>query len=106
MRRGLARALLVSSVLCAVVGGAAFTAAVPAVARAEEGWVAEFEATCARTQDAMALSSEELRALIVRCDALSPGLAKLDESRRKVYAKRLQQCRDLYDFVLKSRQPG
>ena len=72
-------------------------------ARAEDGWLSEFEAVCSRTQDAMTLTDDELRGLIVRCDALRPKIATLDESRRKVYSKRLQLCRDLYDFVLKSR---
>ena len=73
-------------------------------ASADEGWAAEFEAVCSKTQDAMALSSDELRALIARCEKLKPAVDALDESRRKVYAKRLQLCRDLYDFVLQTRQ--
>jgi len=82
---------------------------VPAVllqARAEDDWSAEFEAVCSRTQDAMGLTSDELRALVARCDRLAPRLAALDESRRKVYGKRLQQCRDLYEFVLRTREKG
>ena len=75
-------------------------------ARAEEDWGAEFESVCSRTQDAMTLSSDELRSLIARCDRLKPAIATLDESRRKVYAKRLKMCRDLYDFVLSSRDGG
>lgn len=79
--------------------------AVPAGARAEEGdWFAEFEAVCSRTQDAMSLSTDELRALLARCDRLKPRIDGLDPSRRKVYTRRLQLCRDLFRFVLDSRE--
>ena len=78
----------------------------PASARAEEDWFAEFEAVCSRTQDAMTISSEELRALVARCDRLKPRIEALDPPRRKVYARRLQQCRELYLFVLESRGPA
>jgi hypothetical protein len=67
-------------------------------------WKREFEEVCAKTQDAMALPLEELRGLVSRCDKLKPHIEKLDESQRKVYSRRLQVCRDLYQFVLESRQ--
>ena len=51
----------------------------------------------------MTLSTDELRALVARCDRLKPRVEALDPSRRKVYTRRLQQCRDLYRFVLESR---
>jgi hypothetical protein len=77
-----------------------------AAARADEDWFAEFEAVCARTQDAMTISDDELRSLVARCDRLRPKLEGLDPSRRKVWSRRLQQCRDLYQFVLDSRAKG
>ena len=78
--------------------------AAPAEARAEEDdWFAEFEAVCSRTQDAMSLSTDELRTLLARCERLKPRIDALDPSRRKVYTRRLQLCRDLYRFVLDSR---
>jgi len=77
------------------------------VARADdESWQDEFAAVCSRTQDAMALSDDELRDLVNRCDKLKPVLDKLDEPLRKVYTRRAQACRDLYQFVLDSRKPG
>jgi hypothetical protein len=75
-------------------------------ARAEEAWFVEFESICARTQDAMSLTSDELRALVSRCDRLKPQIEGLDPSRRKVYVKRLEQCRDLYQFALDTRGQG
>jgi hypothetical protein len=75
-------------------------------ASAEEDWRTEFDALCARTEDAMSLPGDELRVLLTRCDALAPRLRGLDESTRKVFSKRLQLCRDLFDFVFKSREKG
>jgi hypothetical protein len=78
----------------------------PARAQAPGDWKKEFEEICAKTQDAMALPMEELRSLIARCDRLKPQIEKLDESQRKVYGRRLQVCRDLYQFVIESREKG
>lgn len=81
-------------------------AAPPPAARADAdaGWRAEFEAICAKTQDAMALSGEELRRLVERADALLPALERLPETERKVFTRRLRACRDLYAFVLESKE--
>jgi len=78
----------------------------PRVARADESWKDEFAAVCSKTQDAMALTDDELRDLVNRCDKLKPVLDKLDEPLRKVYTRRAQTCRDLYQFVLDSRKTG
>ncbi|HEX9020856.1 MAG TPA: hypothetical protein VF903_06305 [Nitrospirota bacterium] len=73
-------------------------------AQAQDDWRSEFEALCARTQDSAGLPVEELKSLVERCDKLKPRIEKLEESQRKVYLKRLQMCRDLYAFVLESRE--
>ncbi len=44
----------------------------------EASWRAEFDAICGRTQDAMAIPTAELRALVERADALLPRLAALE----------------------------
>ena len=75
-------------------------------AAATQDWKKEFEEICAKTQDAMALPMEELKGLVSRCDKLKPRIEKLDESQRKVYSRRLQVCRDLYQFVIESREKG
>ncbi len=74
------------------------------VVSAQDDWKAEFESICARTQDAMTISKDELKQLINRCDDLRPRIEKLDETQRKVYLKRLQMCRDLFAFVLESQE--
>ncbi len=69
-----------------------------------QDWKTEFEAVCARTQDAAGMTPEELKDLVSRCDKLGPQIEKLDETQRKVYSKRLKMCRDLYAFVLESKE--
>ncbi len=70
------------------------------IASAEETWKKEFDDICAKTDDPMGLSAEQLRGLIGRCDTLERMIEGLDESTRKVYLKRLNMCRDLYRYVL------
>lgn len=99
---------LAGAALAAGVGdaGAVARGGLVARARADEAWAAEFEAVCSRTQDAMTIPSDELRSLIRRADALRRQIEALDETRRKVYGRRLKVCRDLYAFVLGSREGG
>ena len=78
--------------------------ALTGIAYAEGGWRTEFDDLCSKTQDAMVLTPEELRKLVERCDRLKPSLETLEESQRKVYTKRLQSCRDLYYFVIESKE--
>jgi hypothetical protein len=68
-----------------------------------EPWLQEFDQVCGKTQDAMSLTVDELKSLVMRCDALEPKIEKLDETRRKVYQRRLKQCRGLYAYVLESK---
>ena len=74
------------------------------LAFAQEDWRKEFDDVCSKTQDAMVIPSNELKNLVDRCDRLKPRVEKLDESQRKVYLKRLQLCRDLFFFVLETRE--
>jgi len=76
------------------------------VALAAPAWRAEFDEICAKTQDAMALSDEELRGLVARSDKLLLELERLEPTQRKVFLKRLEGCRNLYQFVLDTRARG
>jgi len=73
-------------------------------AHAQESWRKEFEDICSKTQDVIGFSAEELRSLVARCDALKPLIEKLDEPERKVTLRRLQMCRDLYAYVLETKE--
>lgn len=71
---------------------------------AQDDWKTEFETVCAKTQDPDALSDDELKSLVERCDRLKPHIEKLEETQRKVYLKRLQMCRNLFAFILETRE--
>ena len=75
----------------------------PSAAIAEDDWKNEFEDICSKTQDSMSFTVDELKGLLDRSDALKLRIEKLDETRRKVYLKRLQMCRDLLLFVIESK---
>ena len=77
---------------------------VSSVQAAEEAWVQDFNDICAKTPDSMSLSREELQSLIARCEKLKPTIEGLEETRRKVYRKRLEMCKNLLVFVLESKQ--
>lgn len=72
--------------------------------RCEESWRTGFDDACAKTTDAMALSINELKSLIEKCEQLQKVIESQDETVRKVYLKRLQMCRNLYAFVLEAKR--
>ena len=71
---------------------------------AQQDWKQEYATVCAKTQEAMNLSSEELRDYVDRCDKLQECINELNGSKgaseKKVYTKRLKMCSDLYKYVL------
>lgn len=67
-------------------------------------WKMEFDEICSKTGYAVTYSIDELRSLVSRCDKLMPQIERLEESQRKVYAKRLRSCRELFIFVIESRK--
>ena len=76
----------------------------PGAAAGQDDWKKEFDDICSKTQDSMALPPDELKRLVERCDALRPRIEKLDDTRKRVYLKRLRLCRDLFTFVLESKE--
>ena len=74
------------------------------VAFAQDDWKDEFEDICSKTQHAMRFSPEELKNLVERCDKLKPLIEKLNGPVKKISLKKLKKCRDLYQFVLESKQ--
>lgn len=72
-------------------------------ASGDDGWRTHFDATCAQSNDAMALSVTELKKLIEQCDSLQKVIESQEETVRKVFLKRLQMCRNLYAFVLETK---
>lgn len=73
-------------------------------AYAEDAWKERIMELCAKTDVAMTLSPEELKSLIAGCEKLKPVIDSLEETPRKVYGKRLKMCRDLFSYVLESKE--
>ncbi len=73
-------------------------------AYAQEDWKKEFDDVCSKTQDTTLFTEDELKSLVDRCDKLKPLIERLDDAGKKVYLRRLAMCRNLFEFVLKSRQ--
>lgn len=69
-----------------------------------ENWKDQLSAICSRTNEAMDLTTDELKSLVTGCDKLKPVIESLEESPRKIYRKRLQMCRDLYAYVLEVKE--
>jgi len=76
----------------------------PGAACAQDDWKKEFDDVCSKTQDAMAFNTDELKALVDRCDKLKPQVEALDGAQGKVYSKRLKMCRDLFSFTLETKE--
>lgn len=91
--------------ICFSLAFCSFLAVVmPGIGQCADEWKKEFEDICSKTETSMSLPSEELKSLVARCDKLKIVIDAQDESTKKVFRKRLLLCRDLYDFVLKSRE--
>ena len=102
---GLLKRLFVSLLLASsLVSAPQKPSSTPPQDTANEAWQKEFDDIASKTQDAMTLSVDELKTLVQRCDALAPRLEKLDETPKKVYQRRLKQCRGLFAYVLESKQ--
>ena len=69
----------------------------------QEDWKQAFDAVCSKTQDSMSRSRGELEGYITECDRLQPRIEDLQGAQRKVYLKRLKMCRNLFVFVLESK---
>jgi hypothetical protein len=71
---------------------------------ADESWKSDFEKVCGQTDNAAELSIEELKKTLEKCDALKSRIEALEPTPRKIYLKRLQMCRNLFQFMLESRE--
>jgi hypothetical protein len=102
MKRTLLTVIVSVLMLCVAQG---YTALFDAgISYAQDSWQTEFDEVCSKTQDAMELDSATLKELIKRCDALKSSIEQLTGAQKKVYLRRLKMCRDLYVYVLESKE--
>lgn len=71
---------------------------------ADESWKPDFERVCGQTDNAADMTIEELKKSLEKCDALKSRIEELESTPRKIYLKRLQMCRNLFQFMLDSKQ--
>ena len=75
---------------------------------AQDDWKQEYAAVCAKTQNAMILTPEELKSYIDRCNKLLALINELEGEKaateKKVYTKRVKMCRELYQFALENKE--
>src|SRR5512140_2707045 len=93
--------ILLSIMICSAFSLAPVAA--PAAVTAAESWKTEFDAVCGQTDNATSMSVAELKKAVERCDALKPQIEALEATPRKVYLKRLQMCRNLFTYMLESK---
>jgi hypothetical protein len=84
--------------------GTLFLGLSPVQAGQEPNWKEEYGAVCSETQGAVSLSVGELQEYIFRCEKVQERLDELNGSNggteKKVYARRLKMCRDVYEYTL------
>ena len=64
----------------------------------------EFMDICAKTDEAMSFSRDELKMLLQRGEKLKAVILTLEETPRKIHLKRLQKCMNLYSFILEAKE--
>jgi hypothetical protein len=89
---------------CCLITGFLIFSMTQYAAFGEETWRTDFDTVCAQSNEAMTLSVSDLKMLIDKCDRLQKVIEAQEETVRKVFLKRLQLCRNLYVFVLESKQ--
>lgn len=73
-------------------------------AETAESWKIEFDKICGQTDTAADMTAAELKKALEKCDALKPQLEALESTPRKVYLKRLQMCRNLFNYLLEGKE--
>ncbi len=87
-------ALLVLAGTFTIAPGPAFSA---------EAWQAAFEDICSKVDTSGSLSAKELSTLVERADKLAPEIQASSDPSKKVYLRRLKNCRAMYEFMIETK---
>ena len=63
-----------------------------------------FTELCSQTENAEALSVEELTKMVARCDLLKDRITRSTHPKKKVLLFRLKKCRNFLDFIIQTKQ--
>lgn len=67
---------------------------------ADEDWRVEFDYLCSKTEEAIHMTTEDLKDLVARCDKLKSVIEASDNPQKKVFLKRLDMCRNLFIYTI------
>lgn len=71
---------------------------------AAEAWQAAFEDICSKVDASGSLSTKELATLVERADKLAPEIQASNDPSKKVYLRRLKNCRAMYEFMIETKK--
>jgi hypothetical protein len=81
-----------------------FTLTVAPVTHSAENWKDPFEEICSKVDISQTLSIKELEGLIERADKLTPEIQASEDPSKKVYLRRLKNCRSMFEFAIDSKK--
>lgn len=67
-------------------------------------WKDSFEEICSKVDVSQTMSIKELEVLIEQSDKLAPEIQKSDDPAKKLYLKRLKNCRSLFEFSIDAKK--
>jgi hypothetical protein len=73
-------------------------------AAAAETWKETFEDVCSKVDASQTMGIKELETLIERADKLQPEIQRSEDPAKKIYLKRLKNCRSIFEFTIDSKK--
>jgi len=95
---------LITTLLMGLALGCMLGLAIVPAATAAETWKASFEEICGKVDASQTLGIKEMEELIQKADKLMPEIQKSDDPSKKIYLKRLKNCRSMYEFMIESKK--
>lgn len=81
-----------------------FILAVAPAAHGAGTWKDSFEDICSKVDASSTLNIKELEALIDQADKLAPEIQRSDDPAKKVYLRRLKNCRSMFEFSIDTKK--
>ena len=94
----------IAQLLTGIALACLFTLAMVPAAHCADNWKDSFEDVCSKVDASSTLSIKELEALIDRADKLAPEIQKSDDPAKKVYLRRLKNCRSMFEFTIDTKK--
>ena len=69
-----------------------------------QSWLDDFDKICGQAEGAESLPTAKLKELVVESDKLLEAIESGNDPKKKVYIFRLRKCRNLFQYVMNSRE--